>query len=282
MMTAARVDSTSSKGDLAVIDTVNPYGGYPTGNTESITDTDGAALAEPSIGPSDPVGPQARVLATELAARFQHDAIPLCAALYRRALSMTHNRADAEDLVQDTMMYAFAGFGSFRQGTNLNAWLHRILTNTYISSYRKRQRQPMQCPTEQITDWQLAATAAHSSRGLRSAEDEALDTLPDSRIKAAMAALPEQFRVTVYYADVEGLGYRQIAEIMNTAHGTVMSRAHRGRRRLRLLLTDTAEDTTTTAGLPATFFRQVCLVSWRDGDEDGETAFSAGTPARRV
>jgi RNA polymerase sigma-70 factor (ECF subfamily) len=281
-MTAARVDSTSSKGDLAVIDTLNPYGGYPTGNTESITDTDGAALAEPSIGPSDPVGPQARVLATELAARFQHDAIPLCAALYRRALSMTHNRADAEDLVQDTMMYAYAGFGSFRQGTNLNAWLHRILTNTYITSYRKRQRQPMQCPTEQITDWQLAATAAHSSRGLRSAEDEALDTLPDSRIKAAMAALPEQFRVTVYYADVEGLGYRQIAEIMNTAHGTVMSRVHRGRRRLRLLLTDTAEDTTTTAGPPATFFRQVCLVNRRDSDEDSETAVGAGTPARRV
>jgi RNA polymerase sigma-70 factor (ECF subfamily) len=284
MMTAARVDSTSSKGDLAVIDTVNPYGGYATGNTESITDTDtdGAALAEPSIGPSDPVGPQARVVATELAARFQHDAIPLCAALYRRALSMAHNRADAEDLVQDTMMYAYAGFGSFRQGTNLNAWLHRILTNTYISSYRKRQRQPMQCPTEQITDWQLAATAAHSSRGLRSAEDEALDTLPDSRIKAAMAALPEQFRVTVYYADVEGLGYRQIAEIMNTARGTVMSRVHRGRRRLRLLLTDTAEDTTTTAGPPATFFRQVCLVNRRDGDEDSETAVGAGTPARRV
>jgi RNA polymerase sigma-70 factor (ECF subfamily) len=243
MMTAARVDSASGTADLAVIDTMKPYGDYPTANTEP--DPDAAVPAEPSLGPSDLAGPQTRVLTAELTAHFQHDAIPLCAPLYRRALSMTHNRADAEDLVQDTMMNAYRSFGSFRQGTNLNAWLHRILTNTYIGSYRKKQRQPPQCATGQILDWQLAATAAHCSRGLRSAEDEALDTLPDSRIKAAMAALPEQFRITVYYADIEGLRYRQIAEIMNTPLGTVMSRLHRGRSRLRLLLTDTTEDTTT-------------------------------------
>ena len=101
-------------------------------------------------------------------------------------MGMTNNRSDAEDLLQDTMLSAYASFHSFRQGTNLNAWLHRILTNTYINSYRKKQRRAMQYPTEQITDQQLAANAAHSSVGLRSAEDEALDTLPDTEIKAAM------------------------------------------------------------------------------------------------
>ena len=153
---------------------------------------------------------------------------------------MTHNRPDAEDLLQDTMMSAYASFHSFRQGTNLNAWLHRILTNTYINSYRKKQRSAMQYPTEQITDQQLTTNAAHSSVGLRSAEDEALDTLPDTEIKAAMEALPEQFRTVVYYADVEGFRYREIADIMGTPHGTVMSRLHRGRQHLRRLLADAA------------------------------------------
>jgi RNA polymerase sigma-70 factor (ECF subfamily) len=172
----------------------------------------------------------------ELGALFERDAIALRAPLYRRALRMTHNRPDAEDLLQDTMLSAYASFHSFRQGTNLNAWLHRILTNTYINSYRKKQRRAMQYPTEQITDQQLATNAAHSSVGLRSAEDEALDTLPDNEIKAAMQALPEQFRTVVYYADVEDLKYTQIAEIMHTSQGTVMSRLHRGRRQLRRLL----------------------------------------------
>src|ERR1700676_4473240 len=104
----------------------------------------------------------------ELSARFERDAIPLRAPLYRRALRMTHNGADAEDLVQDTMMSAYAGFHSFRQGTNLNAWLHRILTNAYINGYREKQRRAVQYPTEEITDQQLAANAAHSSTGLRS------------------------------------------------------------------------------------------------------------------
>ena len=179
---------------------------------------------------------QTRETNAELSALFERDAIALRAPLYRRALRMTHNRPDAEDLLQDTMMSAYASFHSFRQGTNLNAWLHRILTNTYINSYRKKQRRAMQYPTEQITDQQLATNAAHSSVGLRSAEDEALDTLPDTEIKAAMEALPEQFRTAVYYADVEDLKYTQIAEIMHTSQGTVMSRLHRGRRQLRRLL----------------------------------------------
>jgi RNA polymerase sigma-70 factor, ECF subfamily len=182
----------------------------------------------------------------EQTARFERDAIPLCAPLYRRALRMTKDRADAEDLLQDTMMCAYAGFGSFRQGSNLNAWLHRILTNIYVSGYRKKQRRAVQYPTEEITDEQLAANAAHSSTGLRSAEDEALATLPDNRIRAAMHALPEQIRMVVYYADVEGLHYNEIAEIMHSPQGTVNSRLHRGRRQLRSLLTDVAEHTSAT------------------------------------
>lgn len=169
----------------------------------------------------------------ELAQRFERDAMPLLDQLYGAALRMTRNPADAEDLVQETYIKAFQGFRSYKPGTNLKAWLYRILTNAYINNYRKAQRRPAEYATDDITDSQIAETASHTSIGLRSAEVEALEKLPDEEIRDALMSLKEDYRMVVYYADVEGLPYKEIAEIMGTPIGTVMSRLHRGRKQLR-------------------------------------------------
>jgi RNA polymerase sigma-70 factor, ECF subfamily len=182
---------------------------------------------------------QRRSVETELSARFEHEAVPLRDILYRHAFRLSRNHADAEDLVQETMTKAYASFHAFRRDTNMHAWLLRILINSYISDYRKKRRQPAQYSTEEVTEQRLMDTYRRSApAGLRSAEDQALDSLPDNDIKSAMQALPQQFRDVVYYADVEGLRYREIAAIMNTSTGTVASQLHRGRRQLRRLLGD--------------------------------------------
>ena len=173
----------------------------------------------------------------ELSARFEREVVPLRDLLHRHAFRMSHNHADAEDLVQETVMRAYTHFDSFRSGTNVKAWLLRIMTNTYINSYRKKRRQPMQYSAEDLTDQYLTEANARSAASeLRSAEDHALDLLPDNDIKAAMQALPGKFREVVYYADVAGFRYKEIAMLTNIPHGTVMSRLHRGRRQLRMLL----------------------------------------------
>jgi len=178
----------------------------------------------------------------ERAARFESEAMPFLDQLYSAALRTTRNPADAEDLVQETFTKAFAAFHQYRPGTNLKAWLYRILTNTYINTYRKRQRQPLQSDAAEVEDYQLARAASHTAGGLRSAETEALDRLPDSDVKRALQEIPVDFRLAVYLADVEGFAYKEIAEIMETPIGTVMSRLHRGRRQLRELLTDYARE----------------------------------------
>jgi RNA polymerase sigma-70 factor (ECF subfamily) len=145
------------------------------------------------------------------AARFERDALPYLERLYPAALRITHNPADAEDLVQATFTRAYASFARFEPGTNLKAWLYRILTNTLITSCRKRPREPRPAATRQIQDWQLAPAASHPSSGLKLADTEVLEHLPDPRVKRALRQLPDDFRTVVFLADVEGYAHREIA-----------------------------------------------------------------------
>jgi RNA polymerase sigma-70 factor (ECF subfamily) len=164
-------------------------------------------------------------------ARFERDVIPQLGQLYPAALRMTRNPTDAEDLVQETSAKAYAAFGQFTPGTNLRAWLNRILTTTFINVYRKRRREPQQALGGDLAEWQMSADRL--APPVQSAEAEALDRTTDSDLLRALRDLPGEFRTAVYLADVEGYPYREIAEIMGTPVGTVMSRLHRGRRKLR-------------------------------------------------
>lgn len=181
-------------------------------------------------------------MAENAAGSFEAQALPLLDQLYGGALRMTRNPQDAEDLVQETFLKAYKNFSSFKQGTNLKAWLYRIMTNSYINSYRKAKRRPQESSAEDLTDFQLYTTAGHDSTGLESAEVEALKAMPNSTISEAMNDLPEDYRMVVYYADVAGFAYKEIAEILDVPLGTVMSRLHRGRKLLRQALKNVARE----------------------------------------
>lgn len=207
-----------------------------TADAPSVADAPSAAHA-PSV--------HWRTMTDEAAAKralFQEQALPYMDQLYGAAMRMTKNPADAADLVQETFVKAFAAFAQFEQGTNLKAWLYRILTNTFINQYRKNQRNPYQGALEELEDWQLGGAESATSTVGRSAEAEAIDRMPASAIKDALQEIPEDFRLAVYLADVEGFAYQEIADIMKTPVGTVMSRLHRGRRQLREKLADYARE----------------------------------------
>lgn len=231
---------------LTTIDVDGRIGGVPTrlGSGSVTEDPAGATLAESHHAAGDPTrdraGDAARETPQQQRARFERDALQYLDPLYAAAMRLTRNPSDAEDLVQETMAKAFASFHQYQDGTNLKAWLYRILHNTFINAYRKKQREPQQSDSQQVEDWQMLRAEAHTSGGLKSAETVALERLPDSDVKQALAELREEFRMAVYYADVEGLSYKEIAEIMDTPIGTVMSRLHRGRKQLRSRLEEYA------------------------------------------
>lgn len=181
-------------------------------------------------------------MSDDISLEFEPLALSYMDQLYAAALRLTRNSADAEDLVQETYMKAFAAQDKFTMGTNLKAWLYRIQTNAFINTYRKKQREPKRTDADTVEDWQLAAAAEHQSSGLASAEQQALDSLGDTEVRRALSELSEDFRMAVYLSDVEGFAYKEIAEIMDTPVGTVMSRLHRGRRMLREKLREYAAE----------------------------------------
>jgi RNA polymerase sigma-70 factor (ECF subfamily) len=173
--------------------------------------------------------------------RFEREAIPLLSELYGGALRLTRNPSDAEDLLQETYLRAYRGFASFKEGTNLRAWLYRILTNAFINIYRKRQREPQTISDSDVEEWYLYDKLGPEGAEA-SAEAQVLDSLPDEDVQEALASLPDQFRLAVLLADVEGFSYKEIAEILEVPIGTVMSRLHRGRRALERRLWDVMRD----------------------------------------
>lgn len=176
-----------------------------------------------------------------LAQRFDREALPFLREIYAAALRLTRNAADAEDLVQEAYLRAYRGFAGFQEGTNLRAWLHRILTNTFINLYRKRQREPQTVSEEEVPEWYLYEKLAGGGAE-PSAETEVLQSLPDEDVQEALASLPEGFRLAVLLADVQGFSYKEIAEILEIPIGTVMSRLHRGRRALEKRLFDVMKE----------------------------------------
>ncbi len=217
----SRVPAPTRRGQIKVVQ--NPDGA-PSLGPRIVSPV--AARRIRRAGPGDP---------SDLLVRFEEEAFPILGGMYGAALRLARNPADAEDLLQETALKAFQGFAGFEPGTNLKAWLYRILTNAYISRYRKSRREPVTLSADRTEDFSLFDHLLAEGGGA-SPEQEFLERLPDAEIAAALEGLPDQFRIAVILADVEGFSYKEIAEITGVAVGTVMSRLHRGRRALQKAL----------------------------------------------